>query len=393
MKLAIYGGSFNPPHLAHARLAELAYKHLKPDTMLIIPAASPPHKKLAENSPKNDERLHLTRLAFEGYRFAEVSEIEILRGVKSYTSDTVMQLKMDYPGAEITLILGSDMLLEFKTWHKFDWLLSNVSLLVLTREKDEGEKLKAFASKLKKEHGASIDFIMSDALVMSSGEIRAQLPNRKGNDKLNSLVYEEIIKKRFYSAKPNLLWLFDECRRFISPARLSHVKGCMTEAVSLAKRWGADEDLAAEAAILHDITKKLTYDEHLLLGNKYAIIFDEFQLKNVKLMHAITGAMLASDLFGISSEVKNTIRWHTTGRADMSLLEKIIYLADFIEPTRDFEEVVELRELAYKDIDAAMLKGLTISLKELNNNGISPDTSTLDAIRWYGGESIEIIRR
>ena len=86
----------------------------------------------------------------------------------------------------------------------------------------------------------------------------------------------------------------------------------------------------------------------------------------------------------MTDEVYGAIRWHTTGRPDMTLLEKLIYLADYIEPTRDFEGVEPLRALAYEDIDAAMALGLKMSLEELKAGGIVPHSATVEALRWYG---------
>ena len=120
------------------------------------------------------------------------------------------------------------------------------------------------------------------------------------------------------------------------------------------------------------------------MAEKYGIVFDALERENVKLTHAITGAALSRDLFGVTDRVYGAIRWHTTGRPDMTLLEKIIYLADYIEPTRDFEGVEPLRSLAYEDIDAAMALGLRMSLDELAANGIVPHSDSIEALRWYG---------
>lgn len=124
--------------------------------------------------------------------------------------------------------------------------------------------------------------------------------------------------------------------------------------------------------------------EQLKLAEKYGIVFDALERENLKLTHAITGAALSREVFGVTDEVYGAIRWHTTGRPDMTLLEKLIYLADYIEPTRDFEGVEPLRALAYEDIDAAMALGLKMSLEELKAGGIVPHSATVEALRWYG---------
>ena len=153
--------------------------------------------------------------------------------------------------------------------------------------------------------------------------------------------------------------------------------------VLLAMRYGEDAEAAAEADILHDITKKLSYDEQLILCDKYGIILDKDQLANEKLLHAITGAAFARDVFGVSDAVYDAIRWHTTGKPDMTLLEKIIYMADYVEPTRDFPGVEKLRALAHEDIDAAMALGLEMSLADIRSGGVAPHKDTVEAAEWY----------
>ena len=126
--------------------------------------------------------------------------------------------------------------------------------------------------------------------------------------------------------------------------------------------------------------------EQLKLAEKYGIVFDALERENIKLTHAITGAALSRELFGVTDRVYDAIRWHTTGRPDMTKLEKIIYLADYVEPTRDFPGVEPLRELCYEDLDAAMALGLRMSLDELAAAGIEPHRDSVEAYRWYRKE-------
>ena len=195
-------------------------------------------------------------------------------------------------------------------------------------------------------------------------------------------VYKEVIKYRLYGAKPNFAWLRKMAYAYLDEKRVPHVRGCEQEAVCLAGKWGADGGLAAEAGILHDITKKLKGFEQLILCEEYGIITDVDEKANFKLLHSKTGAAFARDQFGICDEVYTAILWHTTGRADMTLLEKIIYIADYIEPTRDFEGVDLLRQLAYTDLDSAVIKGLQMSLEELQKRDAVPHANSVSALEW-----------
>ena len=169
----------------------------------------------------------------------------------------------------------------------------------------------------------------------------------------------------------------------LKPGRIAHVRGCEQEAIALARRWGADEEAAAEAAILHDCTKRATRDEQLELCRTYGIVPDELEAKSEKLMHSKTGAAVAQTEFGCESEIVDAIRWHTTAKPEMTLLEKIIYMADYIEPNRDFEGVEALRTLAYEDLDRAMLLGLDMSLEEIRRQGNPVHPNTIAAQEWF----------
>ena len=388
MRIAVYGGSFNPPHPAHVRAARLAYAALAPDKLLVIPAADPPHKALAAGSPTPEERFELTKLAFRDFPEAEISDMELRRGGESYTSDTVEELAREYPGAELWLVIGTDMLTSFERWHEFRSILAGAALAVLPRNEGELPEIERCAARFEALYGARVRIIDAAPLPMSSSEMRDMLVARRGADVLDGEVYARIIRLRDYGAKPQLDWLRERAYAYLKPKRIPHVAGCEQEAAKLALRWGEDPGDAAEAGILHDITKKLSMDEQLILAEKYGIVFDKFERENIKLTHAITGAALSKELFGVPERIYSAIRWHTTGRADMTLLEKIIYIADYIEPTRDFEGVERLRQLAYEDIDSAMALGLRMSLEELRQSGIEPHGATVSALAWYGKDKV-----
>lgn len=383
MKTAIYGGSFNPPHLGHVSAARTVYEQLCPDRFLIIPTNIPPHKDMAQDSPAPGERLKLCRLAFEGIPGAEVSDLELRREGRSYSADTVALLRREYPEDRLYLVMGSDMFLSFRAWYRFRYLLENCVLTVLSREEDDLPELERFQEELKEKYGGEVLLLPHEPLPMSSGEIRRRLPLGLGADMLPEKVYSEIIRCRCYGAQPELTWLRAQVAPMLTSQRMAHTAGCEQEAVQLARRWGENPESAAVAGILHDITKNLGYDEQLILCGKYGIILDSAEKENPKLLHAITGAARARDLFGVSDAVCEAIRWHTTGKPDMTTLEKIIYLADYIEPTRDFAGLDKLRALAYEDLDKAMALGLEMSLEEIRRRNAEPHPASLEAWLWY----------
>ena len=383
MDIAVYGGSFNPPHLGHREAVITALEALKPDLLLIMPDHEPPHKEMEEGSPTPEQRLELCRLTFGDLEQVEISSLELERNGKSYTYDTVLELEERFPDARLTLIIGTDMILTFEEWYHFEYLLAHCRLAAMARDPEDDERLRAAAEHLRGTYGAEIILLNHTPLPMSSTELRGMLRRRLGAESIHPDAYEAIIRNRFYDAAPELSWLREQAYTMLDERRIAHVAGCESEAIELARRWGEDPETAAEAGILHDITKRLSHEEQLNLCEKYAIICDSAERVTPKLLHAKTGAAVARERFGVRDPVYEAIRWHTTGKPDMTLLEKIIYLADYIEPTRDFPGVDTLRELAYEDLDRALLLGLQMTIEEVRSHGEEPYTDTLTACAWY----------
>ena len=164
--------------------------------------------------------------------------------------------------------------------------------------------------------------------------------------------------------------------------RVRHIRGTEEEAVRLAKRWGADETHARRAGILHDCTKYLELEEQLALCERYGVELDELEHRAVKLLHSKTGACIARHVFGEPDEVFHAIFWHTTAKENMTTLEKILYVADYMEPNRDFDGVERLRQLAYSDLDAALLLGVETTIQEMKDRRLPVHQSTLQAQAW-----------
>lgn len=134
MKIGIFGGTFNPVHIGHVKLAENFKNELKLDKLLIIPTAVPPHKE-AENIASGEDRLKMCALAFEN--IGEVSDIEISRGGRSYTVETLEKLREIYKDAEFYFLVGSDMLLSFRRWYRYEDILSMCTLCATDRDNEK----------------------------------------------------------------------------------------------------------------------------------------------------------------------------------------------------------------------------------------------------------------
>lgn len=382
MKIAIYGGTFDPPHMGHLKAAQDVIAQICPEKLLIVPTFNPPHKFLTSDSPSARARLEMSRLFAECIPCAELCDIELNREGKSYTADTLELLKAEYPDDELLLLMGTDMIMTFDQWYNFRRIIELATLVVFARDNDEDESIMRQVDLAASKYGARITFVRREPLPLSSTELRTLLKRRAGAQLVPDAVYGYIIKHRLYGAKPEFQWLRERAYAHLKPKRIPHVQGTEQEAIRLAERWGADVENAAEAAILHDITKKLSHDEQLLLCSKYGIMTDSVESVSPKLLHSKTGAALSRDLFGVNDAVCDAIMYHTTGKPDMSILEKIVYIADYIEPNRSFDGVEALRELAYRDIDEAVISGLQMSLEEVAQKGTRPHQRTVDALNF-----------
>ncbi len=387
-KIGIFGGSFNPPHRGHVLALREFQVKLALDQLFVIPAAQPPHKHLSANSPDADTRLLLTQLACFGLPRVSVSDMELRREGASYTSDTVLELRRRFPGDELFFLMGTDMFFSFEKWHCPERITQEATLVVAHRAADDAMKLAAQREKLQAQFAARIVMLENAYVPISSTSARAFLAFGFGEDYLPPMVYEEIVRRRLYYVGHDLRQLpFDELSRVSlslhDAKRMPHAAGCSATARELALRYGENPDIAARAGILHDITKALKPEEQLNLCEKCGILCTDFERRNAKLLHAKTGAAIAGRVFGEDETVCDAIRWHTTGKANMTPLEKIIYLADYMEPNRDFPGVEQLREAAKTSLDAAMVLGLEMSIGQLRRQGREVDANSQAALDDY----------
>ncbi len=400
MKIGIYGGTFNPPHLGHLAAARAAIDALKLDKLLLMPAAIPPHKVLPADSPSREHRLAMVEKmadAMELPGVVEVSSLEMNREGKSYTSETLEAIHQMYPKAELWLLMGTDMFLTLHLWHDPGTITHLAGICAFGRTRQDGEEIFAPQREyLTKTFGAKVVTITLPGLVdISSTQLRELLEREKGGEYLLPAVYGYILMHRLYGTSAVLKELnLDQLRAcsysMIRAKRVPHVMGVEEEAVKLAKFWGADPELARHAGILHDCTKYLELEPQLELCRKYGVELDDLERQAVKLLHSKTGACIAKYVFGEPEEVYQAIFWHTTGRANMSLLEKIVYMADYIEPNRDFEGVERLRKLAYTDLDQAMLLGVEDTIRDMEQRGVPIHTNTLQARDWLRRQGVTL---
>ena len=204
MKIGIYGGTFNPPHLGHLTAAAAVIATLKLDKLLLIPASIPPHKDLPAGSATAEQRLEMTRMAGEQLGLGskvETLDMEVRRAGKSFTSDTLAELKAQFPEDELWLLMGTDMLLSFDSWREPDEIFRLCWPVYIRREADaalDGEIIRRIA-RYRAEYGKTVCRVDAPALEVSSTEIRqAVAAGRSIDDMVPPAVAAYIREKNLY---------------------------------------------------------------------------------------------------------------------------------------------------------------------------------------------------
>ena len=378
MRIGIFGGTFNPPHLGHRHLAEEIKEKAQLDKIIIIPACTPPHKASKELAD-SVHRMKMCELIFSD-DFYEISDIEIKRQGKSYTVDTVEQLKSLYPDDDLFLIIGADMLMSFDKWYRYEDILSDVKLCVSVRDDDvKTADLCAYAKNALKLDSKKGEIIIADVepCICSSTDVRLQLS--RGLDATTMTGVEvcnyarlNLLYESPYMDYKKLL------REKLDDYRFLHSLNVAESAANLALMYGGDEEKAYFAGLVHDIMKNATKEEQLQIMEKGDIILSRTEKNNPKLWHAMAGeAYLRTEMGITDTEILSSVRYHTTGKADMSLLDKIIYIADYISAERNYPDVDVMRQLALtKDLDEAALYALKYSFTSLSKDErlIHPDS-------------------
>lgn len=198
MKTGVFGGTFNPVHKGHIMLAEYCMDSVGLDRIIMIPTAVPPHK-ISNNLASENDRLNMCKLACRGKENFFVSDIEIKRQGKSYTYETLTQLKEIYPDDHLYTIMGADMFLTLDMWKNPEIIFEKSSIITIPRDEENKHELENFYNKVLKVMGASSVILPNPVMSVSSTFIRENLDNfNLISDMLDKGVYDYIIKNNLY---------------------------------------------------------------------------------------------------------------------------------------------------------------------------------------------------
>ncbi len=375
MITAIFGGTFNPIHNGHVKMITHVLNNALADNVIVVPANIPPHKT-SYNLASPEHRIKMCQLAVKDINNVTVSDIEINRGEKSYTIDTLLSLKDDY--RHLSLICGGDMIKTFTSWYRYTDILKICNIIAFKRCGIIDYEFSKGVENIKKA-GGNIVVCDVDILDVSSTEIRNGLLEQKNLDNVvPSAVLAYIDEHKLYS---DICLDFEKYKDIIKPmlteSRYIHSLEVAKEAKRLAIKYGADANKAYLAGLLHDILKTSSEQMQLQTLNQFGIILTDIEKNSKKLWHAISGAAYVKYVLKIEdNEIIDAIRYHTTARADMTLLDKILYLADFTSADRDYDDVDVMRRLVDESMQSALQYALEYTINDLKDKGaqIHPDT-------------------
>lgn len=371
MKIALFGGSFDPVHIEHIRLAEAAQRELGLDKLFFIPSYRAPHKALGA-SADGEDRLSLLEAACQTLPFAEADDFELRAGGTSYTYLTCRAYREKYPDAELYFLVGADMLENFFSWREPDDILQNVTLVACGRGRNYVHTLH---KRFRVRFGTDFRELAFTGEEISSTELRVALAfgnTEEAGRLLPPDVLRRIREKGLYRY-PKI----EGALGLLTEQRALHSERVARMAAKRARGLMIPEEKAVTASMLHDC-------------GKYVPISDP-KLRNfvppadvpAPVLHQYTGAYLAQHTFGVTDEdVLNAIRFHTSGRENMSPLEKLIFLSDLLEEGRSFEGIEPLREAFWKDIDLCLYLSLKHQLAYLKQQKEPVYQLTQRAFEW-----------
>lgn len=358
MKIGIFGGSFSPIHNGHLQIAEDCLIEMGLDKIIFLPNAKPPHKNVEKFSFEN--RVEMLKLAIEDNEKFEISLVEEDFSKTHYSYNT-MKENFCNDKDKFYFIMGDDEFLNISSWYEYEKFLEITSVIVFLRKYNLDFILDKNKDLIEK---YDINIVKNSVISISSTDIRNRMNEKKSikyliPKKVYKYIYEDFNYFDINKIKKDL-------KEKLSKNRYEHSLRVADYCKRLAKIYKIDENRAYLSGLVHDCAKNL--EEFYMLNKKLNsdIIFDTEEKDNENLKHAPIGAVVCKDLYGIfDEEIISAVRYHTTAKENMTLLEKILFISDKIEPGRKYDTVDELRRLADFDIDRAIVKFLNDSFEYL----------------------------
>lgn len=373
-KTIVFGGSFDPVHVEHTNILKAAVRELCADKVIVVPTKNPPHKS-ASKTPFSD-RAEMARIAFSQVSAnVIVDDIENRNDGVNYSSDNLPVLEKKY--GKFVYVIGGDSLLALESWHEPEFIVRNFEIAVFDREGYQSAKDKA--AELNEKWNGKIRILEHVGKEVDSHTIRDRLMLKADVSGLDENVVRYIKSRNLYS---EFFPYVDKAATYLDAKRLVHSKNTALVALSLNRNFcpKIDEDKVLFAGLLHDVGKM--YDKTELPNNIQNVIPKDSI--GTPVQHQFVSAEIVKNDFHISDEdVLNAIRFHTTGRENMSQFEKLIYVSDLISYERNFQGVESLRKAVYNDFEKGFITCLTYSRDYVVETGREVYPLTDKAINFY----------
>ena len=362
-KIGLFGGTFNPIHNAHIRIAEYALDVLGLDFVIMLTGGNPPHKK-DDQIPDAKLRHIMLKIAASGNERLIPCDFEVNRTEYSYTARTLEFFKRIYPDDKLYFIMGGDSLDYFEKWYEPETIVKLATLAVYGRGKEHNFEF------IKNKYGADIARLEGEFYDISSTSLRDMPDLMKAQ--VPAEVYNFIEKYKLYQPSGSDMEIL--CG-LLNEDRLKHSIGVSQMAKALGERYNEDAELLERAGLLHDAAKCIPYADAIRMCDELEADIDPIERWIPALVHPKLGAELVKCYFGIKEgKITSAIRCHTVGKPDMSLFDKIIFVSDMCEEGRSFPGVEEIRRAAFENIDKAVLMCVekTIDFNEKKGATVHP---------------------
>lgn len=393
-RVAILGGSFNPFHNGHAAMVQAAREQLNIDEIWLLPAKQPPHKQSYGNI-SDDDRVGMLRAYAASYEDVHVYTIELEMDGFTYTANTLTSLHEMYSDYSFIFLIGGDSIVNFHKWYQPETIVKYADIAICTRDDCDLKDVETIISNLISSFGGRFIPLKFKNVDVSSTMVRKLLAEKRdAGSYIPKEIYDYILTKKLYIDNKEQYTVHElefKMKELLPDKRFKHVLGVKETAVKLAEIYNCNVLKASIAALLHDCAKTLTSEQLVNLCDQNGVSYtpeetcDEFTTKS--LLHSKAGSILAKNLYYINDEeILSAIFYHTVGRPNMSLLEKIIFVADYIEPGRTQSTnppLDEIRNIAYNNIDNAVYLIALNTVHYLKENKRYIDSATMQTLDYY----------
>lgn len=366
-KTLIFGGAFDPPHIEHVNMCKSAMRELGIDRLVIVPTYFPPHKGAGFLS--FEDRISLIRTAFDGLDFV-IDDIERVREKDNYSALVLPILKQKY--GDIVYLIGGDSIEHLSTWYHPEQIVSTCPIAVCAREGFDDVKTSLTA--LKQKYGGEYIEINYMGADVSSSHIKAQLLLGEKSEGISDEVYRMIIDKGLFD---NYKDMVERLKTYQTEELFEHSKAVVLTALELNSLHNLKQDFKKVflACLLHDNAKQRPSVDGLNVP---------IDAVGTPVLHQFLGAEKARRDFGITDEdILSAIRYHTTAKADMTLLERLVYTADSLSFDRQYEPIPTLRDIAMKDFEDGFRAVLKYTYDKVLKKGGNMHPLTQEAKECY----------